>query len=559
MAFSCFLVGTGGLLIQCGEALLARGHRVLGVLSPDSHLEHWAARHGLPFRASAADCAPTLAAVEFDFLFSIRNPWILPGEVLRLPRRMAINYHDAPLPAHAGSNSATWALLAGEAEHGISWHVMAERVDGGDLLRCATVPILVDETAFSLNMKCFQAALAAWKDLLDDIEADRLAPRPQEAGRRSYHRLSEKPPAGGVVSWQRGAEELNRLVRALDFSGLPNLLLCPKLVSGERFFIIRSLEMLPARSSAPPGTVVGLSPGALTVATASRDVALRELATIDGKPLALSDVALQLGIRPGTRLPELTAETAERLTRLVRAYAPFEAHWMERLTALEPLEQPARSAGGAAAASASGEAMRPASLATAACPALPMELPAELAALLERPERHEEAVALLITAFALALAQTSGRARFDIGLRGMAAARQIAGLEGFFAAFVPLRCDFEGADTWATAAARVKRDLAWCSRHGTYPRDLAARSLLPWREGGDGSSRLEIAIDAGPPAAAAGGPAAAAGAAEPAPVLTLALAPGEQGAAPARLRFAAGTDTAWAREVKERCERLAPG
>ena len=35
-------------------------------------------------------------------------------EVLRLPRRMAINFHDGPLPRYAGLNTPVWALLNGE-------------------------------------------------------------------------------------------------------------------------------------------------------------------------------------------------------------------------------------------------------------------------------------------------------------------------------------------------------------------------------------------------------------------------------------------------------------
>jgi folate-dependent phosphoribosylglycinamide formyltransferase PurN len=59
---------------------------------------------------------------------------VLPPTVLRLARRLAINYHDALLPNYAGGNAVSWALLHGEIGHGVTWHEMTERIDAGGIL-----------------------------------------------------------------------------------------------------------------------------------------------------------------------------------------------------------------------------------------------------------------------------------------------------------------------------------------------------------------------------------------------------------------------------------------
>ena len=40
--FSCFIMGTESLLIQCGEILLREGHDIRGVVSRDRAIERWA-------------------------------------------------------------------------------------------------------------------------------------------------------------------------------------------------------------------------------------------------------------------------------------------------------------------------------------------------------------------------------------------------------------------------------------------------------------------------------------------------------------------------------------
>lgn len=98
MKFSCCIVGVEVLLAECGELLLARGHEVRGVVSCDVRLARWAERRRLHWLEAKGDHIDDYGGELFDYLFSIINLCILPAAVLRLPRRLAINFHDAPLP-----------------------------------------------------------------------------------------------------------------------------------------------------------------------------------------------------------------------------------------------------------------------------------------------------------------------------------------------------------------------------------------------------------------------------------------------------------------------------
>src|SRR5579872_3523996 len=180
---SCVVVGDAAITLRCAEILRERGHRVLGVVTGDGRIAGWCAGRQIPCRFAGAETPLGREAVleltggeGFDLLFSLHNLRIFPADLLALPRRMAINYHDALLPRYGGLHATTWALFHGEAVHGITWHRMTPEVDGGEILAQREVAIPPDAGAWSLNVACTEAALDAFPELLAGVEAGTLAP-----------------------------------------------------------------------------------------------------------------------------------------------------------------------------------------------------------------------------------------------------------------------------------------------------------------------------------------------------------------------------------------------
>ncbi|WP_372893497.1 formyltransferase family protein, partial [Rhodosalinus sp.] len=130
--FSAILIGNETLALHCGEALLGRGHALAAVVTRHPDVADWARARGLPVEVPGTDLADRLP--EADWLLSIANLDLLPETVLARARRGAVNFHDAPLPDYAGLNAPVWALLNGEARHGVTWHMIADRIDAGAVL-----------------------------------------------------------------------------------------------------------------------------------------------------------------------------------------------------------------------------------------------------------------------------------------------------------------------------------------------------------------------------------------------------------------------------------------
>ena len=141
--FSFVILGEQSLLIQCTEALLAREHRLVAVVSADSRIISWCRQRDLPH---LGDFSELRELDPFDYLFSVTNLKLLPEWLLAMPRRRSINFHDGPLPRYAGLNAPVWALINGETEYGITWHEMAAKADSGSILVARNFPIVSDET-----------------------------------------------------------------------------------------------------------------------------------------------------------------------------------------------------------------------------------------------------------------------------------------------------------------------------------------------------------------------------------------------------------------------------
>lgn len=104
-----YLIGETALLISCAEFLLSRGHKIQAITSNDTKIIEWAIKS----KTNLISLNDSLN-IEFDYLFSIANPLIIPEKILNKARKLSINYHDSILPKYAGSYATSWAIYNNE-------------------------------------------------------------------------------------------------------------------------------------------------------------------------------------------------------------------------------------------------------------------------------------------------------------------------------------------------------------------------------------------------------------------------------------------------------------
>ena len=321
---SVLLMGDESLTIACGDMLRAGGHGIAGVVTRDDAVREWALGLGVTVFHDANDLLPI--SINADWLLSIANLRLIPDAVLALPTRGAINFHDGPLPRYAGLNTPAWAIINGEAQHGVSWHLIESGVDTGDLLAQRQVEIAEGETAFSLNSKCYAAGMESFAEVLAQLETGALEVTPQDLTQRSYFARDMRPERGGVIDFTKDAAAINALVRGLDFGDYWNPLGTAKVLTAQgRILTVGGAKVLPASGSAA-GTVIAVTGKQLVVAAGDVHVALTGLRDLVGNAV-IPDAHFTSG--------ELLNQNGGPLPNPAE-----EAHWRSALSVFDPLPVP---------------------------------------------------------------------------------------------------------------------------------------------------------------------------------------------------------------------------
>ncbi len=187
MEIECYIIGSTALLIECVKILQQYKIKIKGIYTADARIKKWILNNNINIYDSYIDFKAAIQSRDFDYLFSIVNPIIIENDLLKFPRKLAINYHDSLLPKYAGVNATAWALHNNEKKHGISWHVMSPIIDGGDILTQIEVPIDQNETLQTLNIKCFEAAIESFSKLISNIILNDLKQVRQDLSQRTFY------------------------------------------------------------------------------------------------------------------------------------------------------------------------------------------------------------------------------------------------------------------------------------------------------------------------------------------------------------------------------------
>jgi amino acid adenylation domain-containing protein len=481
----CFVIGEGTLPIRCAELLLAAGYQILGIISLDTTLRDWAVKTDIPDCSTQGEIESFLSQQPFDYLFSIVNPLILPQTILKIPRQCAINYHNGPLPKYAGSHATSWALLHQEKTHGVTWHVMDPSVDTGEILKQMPVSIEKNDTAFTLNAKCYEAAIDAFGHLIHGFANGQIETRKQDKAQRTFFPRGKKPGSFGLISFNQCAHQIDALVRALDFGAYPNSLTLPKLALDKKLAdltLLSQVKVQQVQSKAPPGTIIAIEPDSLKISTTSYDIALHQLLSYRGQPLSIADWVNRLGLHVGYRFVAAEPNILQRAQAMDVQCTKHEAFWVKRLATLQPIALPY----GETSASCTSKSYH---LHQAV-----VSLEVILSLKAQYPTWNGD---FLLAALAAYLARLCGSPEaIDIGLRHLEIQQPLVGLERLFACHVPLRIDITQEKNFQEFWMAFQQQLAQIASHQTFPWDLLPRyPLLRSLSEGDSESLFPVLME----------------------------------------------------------------
>ena len=340
--FDCYIMGESTLPIRCAEFILENGNEIFGVISDDKEVRKWCANNNILNIDYDKDLAyDFVSQASYDYLFSINNPYFLPNKIITSPKKYSINYHDALLPKYAGRFATSWAIINAEKEHGITWHLLDDSYDTGAIVKQEHVAIAENETVFSLNIKCYEAASKSFEEVVALISSkDPIELKPQNVADRTYYGFEERCHISEVISWNDTAEYNDALVRAANFEHYENPFIVPKIVLNNRFYIVAEARIADRKSGATPGKIVEVNASELHIATATDDFVITKLRTIDGTEISISSIADQLKLAQGSTVFELSKEIAQEVCKINAQMYKYERFWVNRIQQVQPLILP---------------------------------------------------------------------------------------------------------------------------------------------------------------------------------------------------------------------------
>jgi methionyl-tRNA formyltransferase len=295
-------MGTPDFAVPTLVELAARGHDIVAVctrapkpggrgldLQP-TPVEREARRLSLPVHTPKTlkdeKAQQELRALDADAAVVVAYGLILPKAVLEAPRLGCFNVHASLLPRWRGAAPINRAIMAGDAESGVTIMKMDEGLDTGAMAMAERMPIGADMTAGELH------------DALSRLGAD-LMPRVLAAAERGSLQLTPQPLTGVTyaekiantetrIDWSKPWKKVHDHIRGLSpFPGAWFEL------GGVRIKALRSTK---GAGSGAPGAALD---DRLTIACADGAVRLTQVQRSGKQPMAAEEFVRGTPVKAG--------------------------------------------------------------------------------------------------------------------------------------------------------------------------------------------------------------------------------------------------------------------
>jgi methionyl-tRNA formyltransferase len=220
-------MGTPDFAVETLKALTGAGHEICcvysqpprpagrGMAERPSPVHAFAAAKGIEVRTPTSLKSPEeqarFAALGADAAVVVAYGLLLPKPVLDAPRLGCFNVHASLLPRWRGAAPIQRAIMAGDAETGVTIMRMEEGLDTGPMCKVGRVPIKPETTAQTLHDAL--AELGA-RLMVEVLAQQTIACTPQPVEGVSYAKKIDKAEAR--VDFSRPAEDVRNHIHGLS-------------------------------------------------------------------------------------------------------------------------------------------------------------------------------------------------------------------------------------------------------------------------------------------------------------------------------------------------------
>ena len=220
-------MGTPDFAVETLKALIAAGHDIACVYSQPPRpagrgmalkptpVHAFAEVQGIEVRTPAsvksADEQARFAALAADAAIVIAYGLLLPKPILDAPKFGCFNVHASLLPRWRGAAPIQRAIMAGDAQSGVSIMRMEEGLDTGPVMKLEVTPITAETTAATLHD---ELAVLGARMMVEVLQNPSAPGTPQPAEGVTYAKTIDKAEAH--VDFNLSAEQVRNHIHGLS-------------------------------------------------------------------------------------------------------------------------------------------------------------------------------------------------------------------------------------------------------------------------------------------------------------------------------------------------------
>ncbi len=290
--------GTPALSATILQALLDSEHEVVAIYTqPDrpagrgrrlmpSPVKQLAEQANIPVyqprNLSDSTDQQVLQSLDADLMVVAAYGVLLPQTVLDMPANGCWNVHVSLLPRWRGAAPIQHAILAGDAETGVTIMQMDAGLDTGAILKQAKYSIAKHDTSAIVHDRLAELGAQTLLTSLDDLVLGQLKAVIQDDRQASYAAKLQKIDA--KINWHESAVTIDRQIRA--FNSWP-MAYCELAEQTLRLWLSEVTSM---ETSALPGTIIAVDKQGIDVATSAGVLRLLQVQLPGKKAMTVAEI-----------------------------------------------------------------------------------------------------------------------------------------------------------------------------------------------------------------------------------------------------------------------------
>lgn len=154
----------------------------------------------------------TLKKLDIDFIISCNEKQIFKKPLIELSKIASLNIHGGILPLQRGGGSIYSAFI-NEQNVGMTVHYLSEIIDGGEIIKQISRPILDTENARDVQNWFFKVGPTLYYEAIEDIIQNKVIQVISQKELR-YTYIPAKPEFDEIINWNETSKLIHNKIRA---------------------------------------------------------------------------------------------------------------------------------------------------------------------------------------------------------------------------------------------------------------------------------------------------------------------------------------------------------